>query len=83
MGQKEELLEQLRRNPTNVRFEDLDRLLRAYGWECRSPRGGSHYFYKRKGCRPLSVPRHRPVKSHYVKEAIARILECDETDELH
>jgi predicted RNA binding protein YcfA (HicA-like mRNA interferase family) len=81
MGQKEKLLERLRNNPTNVRFEDLDRLLQWHGFERRSPRGGSHYFYKRKGCRPISIPRHKPVKSVYVKKAVALIDELGEPTE--
>ena len=54
MTRREKELERIRNNPTNVRFEDLDRLLRSYGFESRSPRG-SHYFYKKKGCRPISI----------------------------
>jgi len=81
MGRKEKLLEQLRNNPTNVRFEDLDKLLQWYGFECRPPHGGSHYFYKRKGCRPISIPRHKPVKSCYVKRALALIDELNEPTE--
>lgn len=82
MAQKERLLEKLNENPTNVRFEDLDRLLQEYGFECRQPRGGgSHYTYKRKGCRPITIPKHRPVKSVYVKRALALIENLRESAE--
>lgn len=81
MERREKLLEHMRNNPTNIRFEDLDRLLRLYGFECRPPRGGSHYQYKRKGCRPISVPRHKPVKQVYVKRALALIEECEEVEQ--
>ena len=77
MTRREKELERIRNNPTNVRFEDLDRLLRSYGFERRPPRG-SHYFYKKKGCRPISIPRHKPVKTVYVKRALALIEECRE-----
>jgi hypothetical protein len=80
MGQREKLLEKLLNNPTNVRFEDLDRLLRLYGYESR-PHGGSHCFYKRIGCRPISVPRSKPVKEIYVKRVLALIEECAEAAE--
>lgn len=81
MGQREKLLEQLRGNPKNVRFEDLDRLLRLCGFERRNPQGGSHYVYKRPGCRPITVPRHKPVESVYVKKALALIDELGEPAE--
>jgi hypothetical protein len=77
MGQREKLLEEIRDNPTNVRFEDIDRLLRMYGYTTR-PHGGSHYYYKRKGCPPISVPRARPLKEVYVKRAIEAIEICAE-----
>lgn len=79
MTQIEKLLEQIRNNPTNVRFEDLDKLLRLYGFECRPPRGGSHYVYKCKGCpQILTVPRHQPLKRVYVKRALKLIEEYGE-----
>jgi hypothetical protein len=79
MGQREKLLESLRKNPKNVRFQDLDRLLRLYGYDCR-PTGGTHYFYKRKGCHPISVPFARPVKENYVRAALRSIEECMEPE---
>lgn len=75
MGHKEELLVRLKNNPVGASFEDLDKLLRWYGYECRHT-GGSHYFYKRQGCSPLTVPRHKPLKQVYVKKAIAALESC-------
>ena len=80
MGRKEELLDRLRNNPNNVRFEELDKLLSWYGFERRQGKG-DHYIYKRKGCRPLSVPRHRPVGKVYVKQALAQIERCAELED--
>lgn len=77
MGRREELYQKLQNNPKNVRFEDLDKLLRLYGFESRQPKGGSsHYFYKREGCPSLTIPRHKPMKTVYVKMVLERILEC-------
>jgi len=81
MARKEKLLGRLRNNPNNVRFEDLDKLLQWYGFESRTPHGGSHYIYKRKGCRPLSIPRRRSVGRVYVKRALALIEECGDSQE--
>jgi len=71
-------LEKIRNNPKNVRFEELDRLLRNYGFECRQPSGGSsHYFYI-CGHRRLTVPRKRPfIKQIYVKQALRQLEEIE------
>ena len=82
MDRREKLLAQIRNNPNNVRFEDLDKLLQAYGFVLRRPKGGgSHYVYKRTGCAPMTVPRHKPVGRVYVMQVLAKIDECGEPDE--
>lgn len=64
----------VRQNPNNVRFEDLDVLLRDYGFVLRN-RGTSHHIYSH----PLisshvNVPLHgSTVKPIYVKQALAAI----------
>lgn len=73
------LLEQIRNNPSDVRFEELDKLLRWYGFECRAGKG-SHYVYK-KGRYRITVPRHRPVGSVYVKQVLALIEESEQLKE--
>lgn len=75
MGRKEDLLAKLKHNPKNVPFEELDKLLGWYGYQCRNT-GGSHYFYKRKGYPALTIPRHKPLKQVYVKKAIAALESC-------
>jgi predicted RNA binding protein YcfA (HicA-like mRNA interferase family) len=81
MTRRQKLLQQLRNNPKNVRFEDLDKLMRWYGFECRSPKGGSHYVYKRKGQCSITVPHNKPIKSTYVREALALIDEYGDEGE--
>jgi hypothetical protein len=75
MTQREKLLQKLRNNPKNVRFEDLDKLLTWYEFERRSPSSGSHYVYRRQGCRPITIPYRKPLKSVYVRKALALIEE--------
>lgn len=82
MSRRRKLFDEICRNPKNVRFEDLDRVLQLYGFEVRQPSGGSsHYIYKRTGCAILTVPRHKPVKEVYVKRACSLIRECVENDD--
>jgi hypothetical protein len=72
MSQRDKLLEKIRNNPRQVRFEDLDLLLKQYGFVCRQPRGGSsHYVYS---CGPvvITIARHKP---HVHSKAVRQVLE--------
>ncbi len=73
------LLRNIFKNPKVIKFEDLDRLLRAFGYEPRQPRkGSSHYTYRKKGSMPITVPYKRPyVKEIYVKQVI-KLLDLEE-----
>ncbi len=74
MSKKEKLIQKLRNNPTNVRFETLQSLLLYYGFIERTPKGGSsHYTYIFKQY-IITIPKHKPVKSIYVKKVLS-ILE--------
>lgn len=75
------LLERIQKNPTNVRFEDLDRLLLGYGYSRRSA-SGSHRIYSKQGCSPITIPEHRPVKEIYVKQVLRMIEEYCQSDEI-
>ncbi len=56
MGKLEKLLQKIKNNPKQVKFEELDKILTRTGFEKRQPRGGSsHYFYT-KGALRISVP---------------------------
>lgn len=78
----QKLRARIEQNPKHVRFEDLDKLLRGYGFGVRQPKGGSsHYVYKR-GQWLLTVPYRRPhLGEHYVKEALACIEEIEALEE--
>lgn len=56
------LAESIMRNPKDVGFAELRKLLEGFGYECRQPRGGSsHYVFRKSGSMPISVPRDKPV----------------------
>jgi len=67
------LYDQVAKNRKNCRYEDLERLLLAAGFTLRKA-GGSHMIFKR-GSSILSVPKRKPVKEHYVNEALSTIAE--------
>jgi len=76
--------QRIEQSPSQVRFRDLDALLRAYGFQVRQPRrGGSHHFYFRKN-RVLSVPRRRPhLKEYVVRRALAMLEEIEAEETAH
>jgi len=78
VGAREKRRQKVEQSPRQVRFEDLDALLRAYGFQVRRPkRGGSHCFYCR-GSHLLSVPRRRPhLREYVVRQALAMLREID------
>lgn len=79
MVKRQKRLERIRNNPVNVRFEDLDLLLRDYGFERRQPRGGSSHFIYSKGELRMTVPMKRPfLKAVYVKQVLKLLEELDD-----
>ena len=81
MSKLDKLLERIRNNPVTVSFDELDKVLRHYGFEPRQPKGGSsHTVYSRMGAR-ITVPFKRPhVKKIYVTQAVALIDEIIEKE---
>lgn len=82
MGAKrDKLIQSLRNNPSNVRFEELRALLEYYGFTIRQKaRGSSHYVFEHRALhRPaLTVPKGKPVKAFYVRKALELIEEIRE-----
>ena len=70
MTKREKLIERLRNNPKNARFEQIDSLLTYYGFECKK-KGSSHFVYKREGYPPVTVPYKKSfINSVYVKRVL-------------
>jgi predicted RNA binding protein YcfA (HicA-like mRNA interferase family) len=69
------LYDQVAGNRKNCAYEDLERLLEAVGFAKRSPRSGSSHVTFKRGTATLTVPRRKPLKEHYVGEALLLIDE--------
>ena len=69
MSKKDKLIEHIRNNPKNVRFEDLRKILESIGYTAIN-NGGSHYVFTKENSIPLTIPYKRPVKVIYVKHVI-------------
>lgn len=75
MSKWEKLLEKLYSLSKDMRFEELRKILEYYGYEMKAPRSGSsHYTFRKKGCNPITIPKHEPIKKVYV-EMVRDILE--------
>lgn len=83
MTKFDKLYAKIVRNPKNVNFDELDKLLRRYGFECRQPsKGSSHYNYYHPDLPELiTIPYDRPIKAVYVKEAIKALKKLQEGSE--
>lgn len=78
LSKKDKLLKFIKNNPTNVKFEDLKKVLENIGYEAKN-RGGSHYVFTKKDSDSLCIPYKKPVKVIYVKQVI-KILEEEENE---
>ena len=62
----------------DLRFSELRKVLESYGYVINSPKGGSsHYTFRKKGCMPITIPKHEPIKRVYV-EMVRLIIEKEE-----
>ena len=83
MSQWDKLLSRILALEPDVRFEELRRVLEAYGYTMAAPRGGSsHYTFRKPGCQPITIPRHKPVKKVYV-QMVKAVVESEENREDH
>ncbi len=78
MSKQDKLIQKLRQNPKNVRFEEIDTLLGGLGFEKRQ-RGTSHAVYTISGQRPLTIPFRTPfILPVYVKQVLQVLDELDD-----
>jgi len=75
LSQLRKLLDRIKNNPKQVKFQELDKVLIRSGFNKRQPRGGSSHYIYSKGFQRLVVPHRQPyIKAVYVEKAI-KILE--------
>ena len=74
MSQFEKLLQRIHDLSKELRFDEVRKVLEAYGYTMTATRSGSsHYTFRKPGCNPITIPKHEPIKKVYVllvKEAI-------------
>ena len=84
MSSWDKLLIRIRALSKDLRFDELRKVLEEYGYEMRTPRGGSsHYVFRKEGCMPITIPKHDPIRKVYVelvKEVVENETKKDEDD---
>lgn len=77
MSQWDKLLARVTSLSSDMRFDELRRILEAYGYVMSAPKGGSsHYTFRKKGCTPITIPKHQPIKKVYV-EMVRNVVESE------
>lgn len=71
MSQLDKLVEQFLREPPEVLFIDVAKVLEAFGYEERPSGGGSHRAFVKPGYPPKIVP---TIKGRRVKRAYVRMI---------
>ncbi len=74
----EKLLARVKELDKDMRFSELKKILESYGYEMRSPSGGSsHCTFRKKGRNPITIPKHEPIKTVYIL-MVKEIIEMEE-----
>ena len=85
MSQFDKLLQRIKNLDKNMRFDEVRKVLEAYGYTMSGPgSGSSHKTFRKPGCQPITIPTHEPIKRIYillVKEAIERIDEYEKNQD--
>ena len=78
MSRWDRLIARIRVLATDIRFEELKKVLEQYGYTDNVPRGGSsHHTFKKSGKPSLTIPNHSPVLKTYVVK-VKKIVEDEE-----
>ncbi|MCL1866830.1 MAG: hypothetical protein FWF82_05420 [Oscillospiraceae bacterium] len=75
MSKKDKQLQNIRNNPKNVRFEDLQGVMLNLGFIETVPSGGSSHYTYHKGIYTITIPKNKPLNKIYVKRAVKIIDE--------
>lgn len=78
MSQWDKLINKLMKSSKDMRFEELQKILESYGYDKHETgSGSSHCTFRKKGHKPVTIPRHNPIKRIYI-ELVKAIVEEEE-----
>ncbi len=69
MSQFDKLLDRISSLPSDVRYEELKKILNHFGYYEKETKGGSsHISFRKEGEKQIiTIPRHEPINISYVK----------------
>ncbi len=77
MSRWDKLIIKIRNMSKDMRFDELKKVLESYGYTMNAPkRGSSHCTFRKAGCKPITIPKHEPIKRIYV-EMVKQIVESE------
>lgn len=76
MSKWDKLIQRIKLLDKNLRFQEIQKVLEYFGYEVKTP-GGSHYTFRKKGCRKITIPKHRVIKTVYI-ELVRDVVEKEE-----
>ena len=77
MSKWDKLLERIKTLSKDMRFEELRKVLESYGYTMYQPHGGSsHCTFRKRGCMPITIPVHEPIKTVYV-QMVKEVIESE------
>ena len=80
MSSWNKLIERICSLSKDVRFHELKKILENYGYEMKGASGGSsHFTFRKRGCAPITIPKHEPIKKTYVI-MVKDIIESEEVN---
>lgn len=78
MSKWDKLISRVYSLSTDLRFEELKKILEFYGYTMTLPRSGSsHYTFRKKGRSLITIPKHKPIKKIYI-EAVRDVVKAEE-----
>ena len=81
MSRFDELLQRIKSLDRNMRFEEVAKVLKHFGYDMRGPSAGSsHKTFRKDGKPPITIPQHDPIKRVYIEE-LKNLIESEEGDE--
>ena len=77
MSKWDKLIIRIRNLSKDLRFNELRKVLESYVYEMHPPKSGSsHYTFRKRGCMPITIPKHEPIKKVYV-EMVRQVVESE------
>ena len=68
MSKWNKLLERLQQLDNSLRYDELAKILKTYGYEPTETSGGSsHITFRKAGKEPITIPRHSPIGKTYIR----------------